>query len=175
MNIFTIITTLLNLTICTYAAFKKENPTYNQQIALIKDPTLIFSPHISAYNSPCKDVAYDNYKFKSLLLYYSVFTLLGVIFFVWFIHGWNAINSSMDILAICTKFIDVLSLSLLNTSKCSILSICVFSCGLIYKNHKNHYSSYRIFHLISYSLLTVCVMANFFFLLITNHKFFSKM
>lgn len=175
MNIFTIITTILNLSVCTYAAFKKDNPTYSQQIALLKDPTLIFSPPLSSNDSAHDDVAYDNYKFKTSILYYSILTLLGVIFVAWFIYGWTTLNvseESIRLLTIGAKFNESLFFSLFNTAKCTILSICILSFGLIYKNYKNPNSSYRIFHLIFYSLLAFSVIANFVLLLNTEYKWF---
>lgn len=175
MNIFTIITTILNLSVCTYAAFKKDNPTYSQQIALLKDPTLIFSSPLSSNDSAHDDVAYDNYKFKTSIIYYSILALLGVIFVAWFIYGWTTLNvseESIRLLTIGAKFNESLFFSLFNTAKCTILSICILSFGLLYKNYKNPNSSYRIFHLIFYSLLAFSVIANFVLLLSTEYKYF---
>lgn len=175
MNIFTVITTILNLSICAYAAFKKDNPTYRQQIALLKDPTIIVSPQFSSNNSAHDNVEYDNYKFKTSILYYSILILLGVIFVAWFIYGWTTLNippKSIPLLSIGTKFNEALFFSLLNTAKCTILSICILSIGLIYKNYKNPNISYRIFHLVFYSLLAFSVIANFVLLLNTEYKYF---
>ena len=119
MNIFTVITTILNLSICAYAAFKKDNPTYSQQIALLKDPTIIVAPQLSSNNSAHDNVEYDNYKFKTSILYYSILILLGVIFVAWFIYGWTTLNipqKSIPLLSIGTKFNEALFFSLLNLS-----------------------------------------------------------
>ena len=67
---------------------------------------------------------------------------------------------------------EALFFSLLNTAKCTILSICILSIGLIYKNYKNPNNSYRIFHLVFYSLLAFSVIANFVLLLNTEYKYF---
>lgn len=37
MNIFTVITTFLNLALCSYAAFKKDNPTFSQKLLVNLD------------------------------------------------------------------------------------------------------------------------------------------
>lgn len=175
MNIFTVITTILNLSICAYAAFKKDNPTYSQQIALLKDPTIIVLPQPSSNNSSHDNVEYDNYKFKTSILYDSILILLGIIFVAWFIYGWTTLNvskESVPFLSIGSKFNEVLFFSLLNAAKCTILSICILSLGLIYKNYKNPNISYRIFHVIFYSLLAFSVIVNFFLLLKAEYKWF---
>lgn len=175
MNIFTIITTILNLSVCTYAAFKKDNPTYSQQIAFLKDPTIIVSPPLSSNDSAPDDVAYDNFKFKTSILYYSILALHCAIFVAWFIYGWTTLNVSEESIRLLTfraKLNESLFFSLLNTAKCSILSICILCFGLFYKDYKNPNSSYRIFHLIFYSLLAFSVIADFVLLLNTEYKCF---
>lgn len=175
MTIFTIITTLLNLSICTYAAFKKENPTYSQRNSLLIASTINVSSSPSSKDSAQDDIAYDNYKFKDSILYYLILAFLVIIFVAWFIYGWTTLNiseESIRLLAIGTKFKESLFFSLLNTAKCTILSICILSFGLIYKNYKNSNNSYRIFHLIFYSLLAFSVIANFILLLNTEYEYF---
>ena len=172
MNIFTIVTTLLNLVLCTYAAFKKENPTFSQKIALSKNDTIIISPTYS-YSTKYEDDGdeSDNYQFKILLLYRSIIVLIIVIFVAWFIYGWNTQDVSgmqLNIFPVLAKLFNTLFWTIFNTLKCIILSICILSSGLIYKNFKNKNSFYRIFHIISYSVLVVCVICNFVFLLFEN-------
>ena len=167
MNIFTIITTILNLIVCTYAAFKKDNPTYSQQIAHLKDPTIMVLP-VSSEPSGYNDVTYDNYKFKTSILHYSILVSLAIIFIVWFIYGWTTLSVSKETLSLLpnvSKLYEPFFFSLLNTAKCTIPSICILSCGLIYKNLKNNHNSYRIFHIVAYSILTISVIGNFIFLL----------
>lgn len=174
MNIFTIITTILNLLVCTYAAFKNDNPTYSQRIALLKDPTIIVSP-VPSNPSAHDDVAYDNYKFKTSILYYFILVSFVIIFIAWFIYGWTALSVSPKSLTFfpnVSKLIETIFFSLLNTAKCTIPSICILSCGLIYKNYKNNGSSYRVFHIVAYSILAISIICNFMFLLKTHYKYF---
>lgn len=175
MDIFTIITTILNSAISIYAAFKKDNPTYSQKIALIKDPTIIISPSIPTNNSTYNDDEYDNYKFKTHILHSSILVLVGILFISWFIHSWTTSNvpeESVPILTILAKTKEAFFFSLLNTTRWTVLSICILSLGLIYKNFNNIYSPFRIFHIISYSILTVTVIINFIFLINTNYEYF---
>ena len=76
MNIFTIVTTLLNLVLCTYAAFKKENPTFSQKIALSKNDTIIISPTVfRIYMEPMTGISSIHRSFrleKGLKPYMSV-------------------------------------------------------------------------------------------------------
>lgn len=174
MNIFTIITTILNLLVCTYAAFKKDNPTYSQQIALLKDPTIIVSPAPSNASTH-DDVAYDNYKFKTSILFDFILFSFALIFIVCFIYGWNTLSVSPKTLTFfpnASKLIETFFFSLLNTAKCTILSICILSCGLIYKNYKNNASPYRFFHIVAYSILAISIICNFVLLLKTHYKYF---
>lgn len=174
MNIFTIITTILNLLVCTYAAFKNDNPTYSQRIALLKDPTIIISP-IPSNPSAHDNVAYDNYKFKTSILYSCILVSFVIIFIAWFIYGWTTLSVSPKTLTFFTngsKLNETFFFSLLNTAKCTIPSICILSCGLIYKNYKNKGSSYRFFHIVAYSILTISIICNFIFLLKTHYKYF---
>lgn len=176
MDIFTIITTLLNLGLCTYVAFKKENPTFSQKIALSKNDTIIISPTYS-YSTKYEDDGdeSDNYQFKILLLYRSIIVLIIVIFIAWFVYGWNTQDVSgmqLNIFPVLAKLFNTLFWTIFNTLKCIILSICILSSGLIYKNFKNKNSFYRIFHIISYSVLIVCVICNFVFLLMANYEWF---
>ena len=62
MNIFTVITTFLNLALCSYAAFKKDNPTFGQKLAYLKNPTIIIPAPMQVETLMDKDVDYDNYK-----------------------------------------------------------------------------------------------------------------
>lgn len=175
MNYFTIITTLLNLLLCVYTGFKKEEPTYSQRNALLIDPTINISMTPPSSVSILDDVHNDNYKFKTSILYFFILGLIAIIFASWFVYGWTTLDipkESIPLLTYLQKANHALFFSLTNTGKSTILSVGILSCGLVFKNIKNAHSHYRPFHIIFYSLLTISTIINFIALLDANYTDF---
>lgn len=177
MNIFTVITTFLNLALCSYAAFKKDNPTFSQKLAYLKNPTIIIPAPMQVETLMDKDVDYDNYKFKNEILYVLILVLIAIIFVSFFGFGWSTLSipeEAIPLLSLGTRLTECFYFALFNTAKYSILSIVLLACGIIYKNYKNPDSSYRFFHLICYSLLIVSVIANSILLFNTEYGHFMS-
>lgn len=176
MNIFTITTTLISLVftgLSTFAAFKGDViPTFKQQNTLIINPIILGGDNRDDHT----DISNDNKRFINNVLYYIIFGMFFVVLLFWGIYAWHTpmISSTLDYnnpySVIINKLVSVVFFSLINSSKCASICICILASGLIFKNFRYKNCAFRLFHIISYSLLACVFMCYFYFLFKIGHS-----
>lgn len=181
MNVFTIITTLLGLLLSAIStaigiAGYKQTPGNPPPSPAPSSSSNVSSPQ-SYPISNTSDAQQDNQKFKNELLYWTVIATVFIILALWGIYGWNYITvpltTDIPILNLGEKLTHMLYFSLFNTLRIIIWIIPIFSIGLVAIYIKNPHAFYRIFHIISYSAITISSCICGIKLIQGNYQMFS--
>ena len=180
MDIFTIITEIFSLFFSALGIYisytgNKQQP-YHKTNILINNPIIqVNTFHYIPRAISDSQSDSDNTNFKKSAICHIIYILFLIILIVNFIHAWN--NLDIDAMALLLpdklkKIVCVLYYSLFVTLKAITPPLFILCIGWIIKNIKTPATPYRIFNILSNSLVALFCIMFFISLFIINYTLF---